>query len=213
MAETYETLIDKMQEWLHVDSVRLPDTAAGLCLNLIQREALRKNDLRFGETEDSFQATAGDREYDLPTGWSRPLSLWFVNPSTESKVDIVRLEKDEFDGIHTEGLTQNTPRHYTIWGSVLLLGPTPDATLTIYRNYYRLLPDLVPGSPGNTNDFVTNAWEVLFFGALAFASQYMLEDPRAPMWQALYMQKLTDLDGEHRREKASGRIPQSRESA
>jgi len=212
MTESLDSLVAKMQEWLHVDDIRLPDNVAATCLNLIQREALRDHDLRFGEDSTTLALTIGDRSYDLPAGWSRPLNLWYLT-SNNIRVDLVRLERDDFDALYVDGSDNGKPQHYTVWGSELLVGPTPDEALSVTVNYYRFLDDLTTGPPGNTNAFMTNAWDILFFGALAFASQYMIEDARQPMWQGLYMQKLSKLAAEHRREKATGRIPQSRYSA
>lgn len=211
MAETFETLKTRIGDWLGVDTVRLPDAVRGDFLNLIQRRVMRSHDLRFGETTDTLAVAAQDGEYPLPTGWRSPISLWYLNPSTDSRIDLVRLSKDQFDALHPDPAVTGTPANYAVWGDVLYLGPTPEQSFSLNRNYYRLLPDLADGSPDNTNDFVTEAWDVLLFGALEYASKYLLEDQRAPMWEARFTELESDLASEHQREKSTGRIPQNRE--
>lgn len=211
MAETYETLKSKLGDWVAADIKRLPELVRGDCINFAMREAMRNHDLRFGEISDTIALAAADREYDIPPEWRNPLSLWYVNPATDSKIDLIRLSKDEFDARYPDPTTTGTPRHYAAWGLVLYIGPTPGEALTLNRNYYRFLPDLENGAPDNTNAFVVQAWDVLFFGALARASAYILEDPRAPMWEGQFMKLASQLANEHQREKSSGRVPQSRE--
>lgn len=211
MAETFETLKALMGDWLGVDSVRFPDAARGACLNFIQRRVIRNHDLRFAEITDTLAVTAGIYTYVLPAGWRSPLHIWYINPSTEARIDLVRQAKDDFDARHSDPSILGTSTTYTIWGQTFYIGATPEASFTLNRNYYAFLPNLVDGAPNNTNPFVEEAPDVLFFGALGHASKYLLEDPRAPMWEAQFAELEADLAGEHQREKSSGRIPQSRE--
>jgi hypothetical protein len=211
MAESFESLKAKMADWIGADALRLPEAVRGDCINLIQRQVMRNHDLRFGETADTLALISGDRDYPLPSTWRNPLSLWYTNPSTSARIDLVRLSKDEFDARFPSAADTGTPSHYTVWGLILYIGPTPNQNLTLNRNYYQYLPDLINGAPNNTNSFVNEAWDVLFFGALEHASRYLLEDPRAPMWAERFRELEGDLAGEHQRERSSGRVPQSRE--
>lgn len=210
MVETFETLKDKIGDWLGVDILRAPEQARGDAINLIQRQVMRNHDLRYGEIEDTLALVTGTRNYSIPDDWRSPLSLWYIHPGTSSRIGLVRLSKDEFDARYPDPAETGTPAHYTVWGTNLSIGPAPDQDLTLTRNYYRYLPDLINGSPDNSNAFVIQAWDVLFFGALAHISKYLLEDPRAPMWEAKFNELESDLAGEHQREKSAGRVPQSR---
>lgn len=211
MAETFESLKSKIGDWLGVDTTRLPDSVRGNCINLIQRRVMRNHDLRFGEVFDTLAVASGDHDYTLPTGWRSPLNLWYINPTTSSRVDLTRIPKDRFDATYSDPSDMGTPAHYTIWGSTLYLGPTPDQSFTLNRNWYTYLADLADGSPNNTNEFVVQAWDVLLFGALEEASKYLLEDSRAAVWGTRFAELEADLAGEHQREKSVGRIAQSRE--
>jgi hypothetical protein len=176
-------------------------------LNLIQRQVLGNHDLRYGEVNDTLALQDGVPTYALPDDWRWVLSLGYTNPSTQSRIDLIRLSKEAFDIRYPDPTDTGPPRHYAIWETVLYIGPTPDQNLTLNRNWYRYLPDLENGAPNNTNAFVEQASDVLFFGALAHVSRYVLEDPRAPMWEAKFLELEADLAGEHEREKSSGRVP------
>jgi len=210
MPDTFEILKARIGDWIGADALRLPESVRGDCLNFIQRQVMRNHDLRFGETTDTLALVTGDRDYALPSTWRNPLSLWYTNPTTNSRVNLIRISKDEFDVRFPDPTAQGNPGHYAIWAQTLYVGPAPDQALTLNRNYYQFLPDLANGAPANTNTFVAEAPDVLFFGALAHASKYLLEDPRSPMWEAKFMELESDLASEHQREKSSGRVPQSR---
>ena len=211
MAETFETLKTKILDWLGVDVQRLPEQARGDAINLIQRQVMRNHDLRYGERSDTLALSVNDATYALDTDWRNPLSLWYINPSTGSRIDLVRLSKDEFDIRFPDPSDTGTPSNYAVWGTTLYVGPTPNVGITLNRNWYGYLPDLQNGAPDNTNAFVEQAWDVLFFGALEHTSRYLLEDPRAPMWAERFKELEADLAGEHQREKSSGRVPVSME--
>ena len=211
MAENFESLKAKILDWLAIDAVRLPDAVRGDILNIVQRQTVRNHDLRFAEISDTMATVASASSYTLPTNWRSPLNLWYISPNTGARVDLGRIPKDEFDTLYPDATKTGSPANYTVWGDLIYLGPTPDAILTVNRNYYGFLTDLADGSPNNTNAFVEEAWDVLLYGALGYACRYLLEDPRAPIWEGRYIELEQDLAREHHREKSAGRIIQSRE--
>lgn len=211
MAETLETLRARMQTWMDANTTRLPDAVANDCLNLTQRELCRKHDFRFNETSDTFATVIGTASYALPTGWSRPLRMWYIDPDTNAVRDVDYLHKEEFDRRYPDSTLTSKPSHYMVWGQNILLGKTPDRVLTIHRDYYIIVPDLADGIPANSNDFTANAWEVLFFGALVWAHGFGFEDARMPLWEQAYRRGESDLVAEHRRAWSSGRVAQSQE--
>ena len=211
MAETFETLKTKQGEWFGVDTVRLPNSVRGDIINLIQRQVMRRHDLRFGETTDTEALTPNNFSYTLPTLWRSPIHLWYINPTTNAYTSLRRRDKDEFDILHPDTTVTGPPLNYTVWGSALIIGPTPEQNITLNRNYYAILTDLADGAPNNTNAFVEQAWEVLHYGGLAHVARYMLEDPRVAVWESKFRELEQDLADEHRREKSTGRIPQSEE--
>lgn len=206
---TFEEMKTELGTWLDADTTRLPDATRGLIINICQRELLRTNDLRFGEVTSSIVTVNGTRNYALPTGWSRAYSIWYNNIG---KCDLSRKTKEEFDILYPVSTEKGEPIHYTVWGGNIYLGPTPNAVFTINHNYYRVLPDLVDGSPNNTNDFVANAWEALLFRALWYATKFLIEDAREATWHSMAQLFENKLIIEHARARTSGRRPVTREA-
>ena len=209
MAKDFAALKTAVGDWLNVDTTRLPDAIRGDMINIVRRELLRKRDLRFGEISDTFATVASTRNYTLPTGWSRPLSLWYQNPDTLAITFVMFLNKDEFDLKFPDTTKENDPVNFTVWGSNIQLGKTPKRILTINRNYYGILADLTDADPSDR--MTTDAWEVLLYGALVEASRFGIEDPRIPMWATRHKDLEDQLTMEHRRARTSARIAQSRE--
>jgi len=209
MAVTFENLKTKLGDWLDMDTTRLPDSVRGDIINIVMREILRKRDLRFGETSDTFATVASTRNYLLPTGWSRPQSLWYQNPDTLGITFLTFLNKDEFDLKFPDSTKEADPSNFTVWAGNIQLGKTPERILTINRNYYAILADLTDADP--SDQMTTDAWEVLLYGALVEASRFGIEDPRIPMWATRHKDLEDQLTMEHRRARTSARIAQSRE--
>lgn len=211
MSETFETLKSHVRNWLGLDERRLPDSTAGMMINMAQRELLRKHDLAFGEHEDEAAVLQGVRNVPVPGLLRQPYTIWYID-DTGNKYDLIYETKVDFDGLFPDATKQSLPGRYTWWGSILSLGHTPDRDLTLHRNYYRLLPDLVDGPPNNTNALIENAWEAVFARALTFATAFTVEDPRLPMWRQWAKEKEQELVTEFRYARsavrpAQGRIP------
>lgn len=76
------------------------------------------------------------------------------------------------------------PRYYTMIGSSIILGPTPDAVYTISLDYYAKFPALADNS---TNWLLTNHPQIYLYACLHEASLYTKEHDQA----AMYLQKYT----------------------
>ena len=200
-------------DWLGSDTTELPDSVRGIIVNITARQILRNNELRFGETSDTFLTIASPvtPDYTYPTGWSKPYSLWYVHPTTLNPVYLTyEPSKAEFDVKFPDTTETDLPTHYTIWGNKIRLGKSPDRILTINRNYYKILADLVTTS-NETNAFTDEAWEVLLFNCFEFAELYGVEDERIPRWVAKGRKMLDDLVSEHARARSIPTRGQSRE--
>jgi hypothetical protein len=208
MGLTFTDLKTKLGDWLALDTARLADSVRGDLLNLAQRELLRKYDLRFGEFSDTFATVVSTYDYALPTGWSRPHTLWYTT-AAGGQTFLRQLSKEEFDAEFPDTAKTAEPGAYTVWGDKLRLGKTPSSVLTINRNYYRVLPDLgsldQSGQPIAENEFTKNAWEAIFFRALVEATKYLIEDPRASLWEEKARAAELHLVLEHSRARHSGR--------
>jgi hypothetical protein len=205
----FEDLKSSLGDWLGKDYTQLNDTIRGQLINMAQRELLRNADLRFGEYIYSFNTVASQAAYDVPTGYSRTYSIWYMGGG--EKIDLVFLTKEEFDKKYEDNLVTGLPANYTLWQNKLYMGPLPDAIYSMSWNVRRLLADLVDGSPNNSNDMAIWAWEVLLFKAISDATKYLFEDARAQMWEAKAAKLENDLVSEHSREKSVHRRPVTNE--
>jgi len=96
-----------------------------------------------------------------------------------------------------------------VWANEILLGKTPSRIITLNRDYYRILPDLV--ADGDTNRFTDEAWEYLLFASLVKATEFGIEDERVGLWEAERKRFEEALDSEDSRAKQTARMSQSRE--
>jgi hypothetical protein len=205
---TFENLKTQLADWLAVSTSRLSDAARGMVINLAMRDLLRDHDLRFGEYQQSIAVVADDYTFDLPTGYSRPYELYYFD--TYGKVELAYLTREEFIERYGDNSEQGTPANWTTWGDQLLINRS-DNSYTLYFDLYRILPDLEDGSPDNTNDFVANAWEPVFFRALWYATRYLIEDTREAAWKLLASEHERKLVREHKRARSVARRPESHE--
>jgi hypothetical protein len=179
---TFAQLKAKLADWLGLKTeARLSAAARGDCVNMAMRELLRRHTLRYGEISDSFPTVVGDWDYDVPSNWVRPHSLYYLDDNGDQAFLEFR-DKKEFDELHPNIASDvGDPEIYTVWGGSILLGPTPNSVRTIYRNYYQVLADMA--GDGDHNIFTDNAWEAVFWKSLVFASMYLTEDARVPLWK------------------------------
>jgi len=205
----FEDIKQALGDWLGKDYQQLNDTIRGQLVNMAQRDLLRNYDLRFGEYVKSLATVASTEEYDVPTGYSRTYSMWYM--SGGSKIDLTFLTKEEFDKKYEDNQTTGAPKHYTIWANHVYLGPVPDAIYSINWNCRIMLADLVDESPNNSNDLTIWAWEVLLFKCLSWATKYLFEDARAPVFEADSVKMEAALVREHSREKSVHRRPVTNE--
>ncbi len=198
---TFGELKAKVGDWLSASTARLSDTVRGDLINMQQRELLRLHDLRFGEFSDDSVTPSGSRASTLPANFSRPLMFWRLG-STGALIQLNQIQEiDTFIGRYPDGTKMGTPVDFTIYGNEAWFGPTPSTAIAYSRLYYGSLPDMV--SDGDSNQFTIRAWEVLLWGALVFATTYLIEDARAPIFQANYDRTLSQLLTEHSRARAS----------
>lgn len=71
------------------------------------------------------------------------------------------------------------PRFFTVFGTEMELGPTPDADYTVEMVYRQNIPALASNS---TNWLLTLAPDIYLYGALLESAPYIKEDARIPTW-------------------------------
>jgi hypothetical protein len=206
---THVELRDRLGDWIGANSKRISQAVRTDILNIAQKELCRQWDLSFNEQLDTFDTVAGQNAYDLPSDFSRPYEMQYLDPDSQGVHTLSFLLLDEFDNLYPDPTKTAKPGHYTTWSGQLYLGKTPDQVLTIHRAYYRYLPDL--SADGDHTALTDKAWEVLLFKALGDMTRYGLEDERIPVWQARGTELELQMVREHARAKSAGRRPVGRE--
>jgi len=196
----------KLGDWLAVDIGRLADSVRGDCINLAMRDLARLHDLWLNEVGGSgtnLLLSVGVRDYGVPSDFSRPHSIWYQSLTDLSIIVFVtQRSKEQFDALFPDDAKTGLPAFYTFWAGKLQFGPTPEATFAGHINYYAVPEDLTDTL--NTNLFTQFAWEAVFFRALVYASKYLIEDPRLPVWEQGARDAELKLVIEHARVRHSG---------
>lgn len=210
MGKNFQEAQDALALWIGADNAKRFDPAVrGDIINMVRRDLSRLHDLRFNEVSTPLNTTANVKSYTLPSGWSRPYTLTYINPTTGALVELeYEPNKQAFDRRFPTATLTGSPSVYNVWAGQLHFGRTPDAIYAITVNYFRILPDLA-GS--QTDDLMDQAWETVHFKALVEATPYLLEDERMPTWMAKAKEKEDLLIIEHARGRTSGRRPVSQE--
>jgi hypothetical protein len=89
------------------------------------------------------------------------------------------------------GNVSGEPQFFTIFGSEIELGPTPDGIYTIEMIYRQNIPPLATNS---TNWLLTLAPDFYLYGTLLEATAQMKDDPRIAAWGALFAGAMNDLN-------------------
>jgi hypothetical protein len=148
--------------------------------------------IREMETRSNMSTIADQDYYTLPEGYIGARALKIT--STTPEQDLKYLTPEQFDKISIKrrwGVTTGRPRYYTISGDELRLGPTPESVHTVEVLYYK---KITPLSETNTSNwFITDAPNLIFYGALMEAEAFIKNDARIPLWKSGFDLALQDI--------------------
>lgn len=154
---------------------------SGFVPNFIQNcESKVYKTLRLRTMETALSVTIAAGVAPVPADY---LELKFANVST---VPVKSLERSTPEYIYAKYPVRSTaeiPVLIAREGDNFIFGPSP-GNYTITGIYYKLLPSL---SASNTSNwFITNAPELLLYGALLEAQPFLMNDKRLPVWQQMF---------------------------
>ena len=86
--------------------------------------------------------------------------------------------------------------------STLVIRPYPNTSYDYELVYWATTQDLT--SDSDTNWWLTNAWELLMYGALVEGMNYIVDSERLPVWQQRYNETLAEYIMNERNEEFSG---------
>ena len=186
---TYSDLQTSIANWLKRSDLTsiIPDF-----ITLAEARIARDLRLRKQVVKTSLSTVAGTQSVSLPSDFLEAENISLSNTTPPGALSVVTPEI--LDRKYPEAYVTGQPRVYTVLGDKVLFGPTPDAVYTVSLDYYQRWAAL---SATPTNWLLTNHPNVYLFAALAEGAPYLMEDDRAPLWEAKYqadVQKLQQMD-------------------
>lgn len=196
MITSYATLQTSIASFLHRSD--MTDIIKELIADAEFRIA---NELRIRAMEASFSSAISSGVVALPSGFLEWQFLYIDDTSAQ------KLERKDAEWIYTNYPTRSgsgKPVFFAREGDNVIFGPYPGSAYTVKGRYYKKLDAL---SDSNTiNWFITNAPDLLRYGALCEAAPYMQDDPRIAVWERKYEQVKQRIKATERREATSGSL-------
>lgn len=190
----YSDLQSSVASWLHRSDLTsvIPDLVT-LAEARIARDLRLSNQLATA----TLTCVSGTNTVAVPTGF---LEFENLTLNTDPTRALAFVPYEYLGTKYDEGYL-GIPVHYTIAGTNVVLGPTPDAAYTITASYYKRIDPLASVS---TNWLLTNHPGVYLFGTLAEAAPFMQNDERTGLWESKYAQEVARLQDADQRAQYSG---------
>lgn len=196
---TYNDLTAAVQAWLidRTDLVsRIPDFIRMAELRIYRMLRIRAMEMTLNSD------IASDGTLALPSDYIE-LKNAYVN--TTPYIELERQTPEYIYKMFPYSGQTGVPMVIARLGENFIFAPYPDSTYTVIGIYYGYLPALSDSNP--TNWFMTNAPELLLFGALCEAVPYLHEkdysDERV-VWETKFQTILNDVKMQDKREWRSG---------
>ena len=179
---------------------------AGIIPDLIRMAERRINrELRIRAMEESLNTQIANGAISVPADYMELKHAYLEgNPTTW-------LGRKSIEFIYQKYPSRNAdskPGYIAREGDQFIFGPYPDANYTVKGIYYKGFDTLSDASP--TNWLITNAPDLLLFGALAEAEAYIMNDQRIMVWENKYQAVRDQIIAEDKRETNSGSILSAR---
>lgn len=163
---------------------------SALVTNFISQSVMRiQRELRCPAMEKTVDVTiaSGYTGLTIPSDFLELISLTPQSPAT--KRELTRARPDVVSNL---AANVGAPMVYSRQGGQWILGPAPAEGDVVRVYYYAELTPLL--NPTDTNVVSEVAWDLIVYGALAFACEYY-NDKRGTNFEARYQQILADLNG------------------
>jgi len=145
-------------------------------------ESRMNKELRIREMmkRSTTTTTASDDTNLLPTGFLEARDIFIDgNPKTP----LMYVTPGHYSAIYG-GSETGKPKVFTVIGSEMRLGPSPDAVYTVEMLYYGRITAL--SDSATSNDILTNYPDLYLYGSLIEAEPFLQNDQRVQTWLALY---------------------------
>lgn len=191
---SYATLQTAVASWLHRDDLttQIPDFIA-----LAEKRIYR--DFRIRAMEASLSSAISSGVVAVPSGYV-DMKYAYVNSSP-----VQHLQRKTAEWIYANyplRSSEGKPLFFAREVDSFIFGPYPDSTYTIKGVYYKRLDAL--SDTNTSNWFITNAPDLLLYGALCEAAPFLADDPRIDVWEKKYAMVGERLQREDTMEDVSG---------
>lgn len=183
--DTFANLKTTLASWLHRADLtdQIPDF-----ITLIESKMSEDLTAKAMQTTTTLVTVAGTATVNLPSDFKRTIRLTL----TADPRGVLRYAApEELASEYRDGTTAQ-PVLYSIIGTQLHLAPTPDAVYSLPLTYERRIPAL--SDAATTNWLLTRSPNAYLFGALMMAQPYIVNDPRFPQFQAMYMDAINGIN-------------------
>lgn len=206
---TFKLLKDTLADWVgsSTSSPRWTDVTRGILINRAMRYIAARYDLRYNEASTIINLIANSPSYVIPADYSRPYFAWYLDPVTFKQKPLPFLTYDAFTAVYPDPTSTALPTNFSVYGTSLFVGKTPNQALIMNLNYYNVPPELV--ADGDSNALTIGCWEAVFDRALVETSEYLIDDDRMDLWLRKWKETEFRLVSEHTRSRSNALIPQS----
>lgn len=211
---TAESLVTDLQNYTEAGAQVLPNAQALECVNLAIRKMYRRHNFRVMQQSTQFSLPGGSVNWmPLPYDFLQEKAVYTLDPSQKDPAaaltPVNRLQKEQwFSSVSPLSNTDQTFPHvmspsfqsvvtdfrnYYLWANQLVIVPTPSAPITLVVDYMRRVGDLTLGlNPQDQNEFTVLFPDVVRWGALAEAYDWLHEEERAVRANMQFDLKLKD---------------------
>lgn len=148
-----------------------------------------------------------DSEYEaIPTGMTEMVELAIDGGSDPDEV-LQQVAEWQIDALYN-GSTSAKPEVFAVVGEELRFAPVPDQSYT--GNYTAYVKPTALSDANQSNWFMTDAPDLLLYGALAESAPFLGDDARIATWSSLYERGLANLRDKDRKLRFQRKRPRSR---
>lgn len=171
------------------DELDRDDMTNGRIETMIRMAELRiYRNLRLAFMETAFSDTIASGVVAVPSGFLEWRVVWLDG----SPVQYLQPKPLEFiRAAYPMRSADSRPKFIAPDAGNFEFGPYPDTTYTVKGTYYKQLDAL--SDSNESNWLITDAFDVLLYGALVYSATYLGDDGRLPIWNGIYTQLEADL--------------------
>lgn len=192
---SYETLLTAVGDYLARDDLTT------FAPNFVQNweERFYRQPQNWGNwMEGSFTGVMSGGTIAVPTDF---LGLRFAYLDASPSIPLERATSQDLYARYPRGGVSGRPAWIARDRSDFVFGPVPDSDYTVAGTYYAK-PTLLRDD--GTNWLVTNAPDLILYGALVEAEPFLKNDARVALWRDFYADALSDYRDQQRDEQAFG---------